>query len=394
MSWPKEDRIVFACSRINVNAKLCQEIKENLNSDLNWDYLLKTAEDDGVISLLYRILKDFGNGLVPDRVGDILKRNYLETTARNFFILSELSKALKAFADNEIPVIVLKGASFLENIYQDIGLRPIGDVDILIKKERLPQIDSSLKEQGYSSPHRWADYIDKPDTKYLNSISYVKGPIHLHIHWHIINTSIATYLNINEIKMDRFWQEARPASIAGVESLAMASHHLLIHLSEHSFTHAYDRLILLCDISEIINYCNSNGGLNWELFLEDTLLFNLNIPAFYSLYFASKLINAQVPAAVLNKLQPEHSGYPERLVKKWVLENKRIPELRYLIPLMVMNENLRQRLRYICKSLFLPKQVITQKDILPCATFPLFHYALRIKNCFRKGLRILGYLLQ
>ncbi|MBU0549695.1 MAG: nucleotidyltransferase family protein, partial [Candidatus Omnitrophica bacterium] len=86
MSWPKEDRIVFACSRINANAKLCQEIKENLNSDLNWDYLLETAEDDGVISLLYRILKDFGNGLVPDRVGDILKRNYLETTARNFFI--------------------------------------------------------------------------------------------------------------------------------------------------------------------------------------------------------------------------------------------------------------------------------------------------------------------
>ena len=101
---------------------------------------------------------------------------------------------LRAF---ESPVIVLKGAALLSSVYEDFGLRMLGDVDILVKPEDVPKIDKILSQLGYQSDHKQDAYYV---TNYLNSLVYGKNgsPLLLHLHWHLINNALPNYIYAEE----------------------------------------------------------------------------------------------------------------------------------------------------------------------------------------------------
>jgi len=396
VSWSEEDKLMLYCSRMDMDGDIDLGVQEILHSDLNWGYVLKEALANGVSPLLYRNLKRInGDSITPDEVIEELREIYFNTAASNIILLDGLGKVLKAFADEEIPVMVLKGAALLETVYRDIGLRPMADIDLLIKKEDLGRIDESLKRLGYSSPYNWSDYMDISTNLYLNTISYIRGqdtiPIHLHPHWHIINTTVPTYTYGAKIEMDRFWLEAREAMIAGVSSLTMAPHHLLMHLSEHILRHSYDRSILFCDIFEVIN--NYKDEIDWGSLIDDAVEFNLKKPVYYALYFTSKFLGAEIPKNVLAELKQLNLNYGERKVEALISKNRSFPELKYLIYL-VMNERVTERIRFVWRSLFPPREMMAQRHALSTSEVSLFHYLLRMRNTFKKGLRVFTYLFK
>ncbi|MCP4365035.1 MAG: nucleotidyltransferase family protein [Planctomycetes bacterium] len=49
-----------------------------------------------------------------------------------------------------MPVILLKGAHLAQVVYSNIALRPMGDIDILVKKNDLPKAKELLLELGYT----------------------------------------------------------------------------------------------------------------------------------------------------------------------------------------------------------------------------------------------------
>jgi len=51
---------------------------------------------------------------------------------RNKRILQELGEILALFQPHNIPVIVLKGACLAHTVYQNIGLRVMLDLDLLV----------------------------------------------------------------------------------------------------------------------------------------------------------------------------------------------------------------------------------------------------------------------
>ncbi len=55
---------------------------------------------------------------------------------RNQRNLKELDNLSHMFAQAEIPMVVLKGICFMLTIYPDIGLRPMGDMDILVPRPK------------------------------------------------------------------------------------------------------------------------------------------------------------------------------------------------------------------------------------------------------------------
>lgn len=383
------------CSRINTDGDIGQRIQETIHRDLNWDYILENALENGVSSLLYKNLKEINeDGLVPRRAIEKLGDIYFDITARNIVLLEELARVLKKFNEERISLIVLKGAALLEDIYQDIGLRKMGDIDILIRKEQLPMIDKSLKQLGYFSPYNWSDFTDVSTRQYLNSMLYIrkqeKIPTVLHLHWHIINTVVPVYSYGNRIKINEFWKEARQTTIAGVKTLMMAPHHLLIHLSEHILKHSYVHFILFCDIFEVIN-CYSKNGLDWELLIHDTVEFNLNKPVYYGLYFTSKFLGAEIPQRVLTRLKPSHLNYGERKIQTLIEKNRSFSGLIFF-SYFFMNEKVANKVKFLLRSIFPPREILALQYIVPPKDIRIHHYILKMKSVFMHGLRVLIYL--
>ncbi|MFH1783723.1 MAG: nucleotidyltransferase family protein [bacterium] len=394
LNYSGEDKLIFGCSVKDTDGSTHHLLQQAINSNLDWDYIVENALGNGTSSLLYRNLRKIDEDcLVPGWVIEKLSDVYFDVRARNIFLLEELGKVLKKFNEEKISSVVLKGASILENVYQDIGLRTMGDIDILIRKEQFCEIDKSLRESGYFSDYNWSDYMNISTSRYLNSLYYQKrqGEIYvfLHLHWHIINTTVPTYY-YNDIDIQRFWQQARPVTIAGVKSSIMAPHHLLIHLSEHILKHSCRPFVLFCDIFEVINHY-SKEGLDWDLLIKDTVEFNLNKAVYFGLYFSSELSGAEVPANVLARLKPSHISYGERKIQSLVEKNRTFPGLKYFL-YFVMNEKLADKLKFILRVVFPPREVLALQYVMAPEDIRFYHYFLKLRNAFVKGLKILPYL--
>jgi hypothetical protein len=76
----------------------------------------------------------------------------------------ELQTVLKTFKFRAagIDVIVLKGAFLAELVYRNIGLRAIGDIDLLVKKEDLGKVKRVLIQLGYQAlPTKWGERLNE-----------------------------------------------------------------------------------------------------------------------------------------------------------------------------------------------------------------------------------------
>jgi hypothetical protein len=77
------------------------------------------------------------------------RRQYLENYLNNTLLLREAGTVLGSLAANQVDSIVLKGAAFLSCVYPDPGLRPVRDIDLLVRQQQLPSVIAVLQDCGY-----------------------------------------------------------------------------------------------------------------------------------------------------------------------------------------------------------------------------------------------------
>lgn len=119
-------------------------------TDEGWTALIEMATRHGVAPLLYQRLKAPPlAGCVPDDVRERLRGLYLNTAARNVRLYEELRPLLLALHEVGIPVLVLKGAYLAEQVYCNIALRPMSDIDLLVPASRAREVWRVVKDLGY-----------------------------------------------------------------------------------------------------------------------------------------------------------------------------------------------------------------------------------------------------
>ena len=117
-----------------------------------WDDLIDLAARQRVRPLLHRAVA--GSGLdehIPVRVRQAVALAYRETALRNLRLCAELAKVARDLGARDVPVLVLKGAHLVADLYHDVGLREMNDLDVLVQVEHLPTAVEVLREHGYQA---------------------------------------------------------------------------------------------------------------------------------------------------------------------------------------------------------------------------------------------------
>src|SRR3989338_3931771 len=282
----------------------------NLQLIVDFSKVLKIARDNNVSQMLYPVLKKSEN--LPNRFIGELKKDYLSTAARNTLIYLEFKNIVGVFNKNGIDVIAMKGIALAELIYQNIGLRSMSDIDLLIRKEDIKRANDALEDMGYYAVD--LSRFDGSDN-YLTTCDYrSENPLHpsFHVHWHIVNSSVPAPYS-SRISMDEFWRDAAHVEISDVSVLTMSPHHFLIHLCEHAMrvTHSASKLIYLVDIKALAE--RYKDTLDWHKVIETSKDYGLDRFVYNILSLTRLNMGLDVPEWVLERLKPKGMVLGERL---------------------------------------------------------------------------------
>ncbi len=334
--------------------QILNPVLKTRDPDASWSEVVSISQNEGLSFLLYRSAAK-KNINIPFSIKQNLKQEYIYNWGRNIRILEELAALLRVFKN---PVIVLKGAALLSSVYEDFGLRMLGDVDILVKPEDVPKIDKVLSQCGYQSDYEPSCYRV---TNYLNSLVYGKNgsPLLLHLHWHLINNALPNYVYAEKIDMDKIWNEAVPLKIRESEVLCLAPHHQLLHLSEHAMKHSYNTLIHVWDIHQVISH--GKEKLDWERVCRESGEFQLRSPLFYSLWLSKEYFGACIPQEILEFLRPRHKGVGEKIFSSLLRRGKRKEKLCWLFYFSHIS-TWQKKIKFVFRTIFPPIDILSHME--------------------------------
>lgn len=259
MSQPSnEARLLRCCARIGMEEEVATRVSSILQSPLDWGQVIEDARRQGVAGLLHRHLSRLDGAAVPNWAMGQLSETYFEQAAHNLVLYRELGRVLRALHREGIEVVVLKGAALAEQLYGDIGLRPMNDLDLLVREGQLASAHRNLRALDYvplrpGSAWRRGHHLPTlvcPD---------VGVPVDLH---YCLTPSVSPF----RIDIDEMWGRAEPARIGGVEALVFSPADMIFHLCLHAtFHHHFETdLIHLCDIGEALRHYQEI--LDWRRF--------------------------------------------------------------------------------------------------------------------------------
>lgn len=273
MNFSDEHRLLLHCSRLKVDDTAETEIRGLVRRYLDWNAFLDSARWHGVAQLVFNNLKKLPERKhIPADIMENLKSDYRKNLIRNTIIFAQLDNILTAFENRGMQVIPLKGAAISRMIYGDIGLRPMSDIDILVKKTNVHHAEKIVNELGYR-PYKGKNLDEFLKTSH-HSV-YIKDDIKvlLEIHWavasphnpHLIQT-------VDSNLVDIWWQRALRHNSEFQNILSLDPADLIYLLSSHFFKHRFIRrygafnsngaLLQLCDVFNVVDHYQDD--IKWD----------------------------------------------------------------------------------------------------------------------------------
>ena len=263
----------------------------------DWDRWLDAAREESLSPLLHSILRD--RDWVPIGVGQRLRQAYLQSGARNALLMAELESVIDRLAAVNVAVIVLKGAALAETVYGNVALRPMVDLDLLVRWGDVQAALGVLNQAGY----RFAALEAQVGVTlaYENELMLHKsGPLDvlLEMHWHLLDSPYYQ----RTIDLDWFWQTARPASFGRSQALVLGLEAQLLHLCAHlALHHGGEWLLWRHDVAEVVHAFPDR--IDWDLVLAKARLFDLVLSLQKVLPAVSAEWGAPIPENVLHRLE-------------------------------------------------------------------------------------------
>jgi len=406
--------IFFKNAKINLSIAEISSLNQLLPQCEDWDILTTHIIDRGLAPLLYKKLPLLSNShLIPTQVQTKLRAAYYKTVSRSMMLYGAYHEVIEQFIKAGIPVIALKGMYISEHLYQDIGLRLMSDIDLLVREEDGERCLKLLESLGYS-----AMPFQKNISEFTDSVGVVsfqesgqahyrpmlKGEVSVEIHTKLQNTSEQYQQSLTDI-----WQYAKSVTINGLPALALDNYNLLIHLCLHlhkhntvlehvQFTSFADIVNLLCKIDDGLPpsplkgeqkrksaklqvSCNTEtvdnsleelplgrGAMDfvWEEFIAKCNLYNAEEPVFKYLLLCREYFNAPLPDYIYEAYKHTFNDFDRDLFYKHLTGyNFAADRDNSAVPVHFRNikhiKNPLLKLRYVWEVVFPGKEFMIEK---------------------------------
>lgn len=260
-------------------------------TEADWMRLASLAQRLAIAPLLYdRLIKR--NVDIPPRPLTILHSAYLHTAMRNTRVYHFLDEVLTALTDNNIPVIVMKGAYLAKGIYGNIAVRSMGDIDILVKTEHLVQTAKIMCDLGYNP----LEPINHSTIQKCHHLPPFSKPNGVRIEVHGSGTFISHLIPMGQDELSNLWNRAKEVMLGGQSVFVFSPEDQLLYLCLHAAISHYFVVDLrpFFDIAEII--CYYKQEIDWDIIASRAQEWKVENPVNMALFLAYTWAKADIPS--------------------------------------------------------------------------------------------------
>lgn len=305
-----EVQLLLLCARIELDLGRQEELRRLMAGRLDWEQVMGRAAWHGLSALLARHLE--GSGVRDAVPSSVLRELDAAVQAARLLELrqrSECGRLLDEFRQADVEAIALKGLALRETVYPEPGLRPAGDLDLLVRLDAIARAEEVLRQLGYvagagqlpSERHRPGEHFHLPPYRLPGR------DVQVELHWDLVRPPSGVRSDINGV-----WRRAVAHSVAGRPSLLLSPEDQMLHLALHAAQVNLLNIGLrhLVDVAELAR--QGRDTIDWNQLAELTAAWRAKEYAYLTLRVAEDLLGSTGPSPAMSSLRPE--GFDEALV--------------------------------------------------------------------------------
>jgi hypothetical protein len=359
--------LLLAGSRADPTESDLGRIRISLERAVEWEAVLRLAEEHGTSSLLYQNLSRVGD-LVPAAVQASLGRRHERNVHKSLFLARELIRILDCLDGLGVEVIPYKGLVLSETCYGDLALRQAGDMDLFVRGQEVVRIKNALRDLGYTTrlavpEEALEDYLE---SGYEWTFDGPAGPNLLELQWALEPRFYAV-----DFDMDGLFTRAVNVTVAGRRVKVPSPEDLLLVLSVHAAKHVWGRLIWLCDIAQVLKWKN----LNWDWVQSRARELGTERILRITLLLANRLLEMPIPRAVETVVAEDSAARAiadEIAAMLTAGVSYPVEQVSYFRLMMRVRERRLDRWRFLTRLTFTPGLGEWEAVRLPRVLFPLY----------------------
>nr|RNJ70615.1 MAG: hypothetical protein EDM05_04025 [Leptolyngbya sp. IPPAS B-1204] len=272
-----EIKLLLCCARVQMDATTAAQIPALLQAGIDWDLLLQIAVQHGVAPLLYWSVKSACPDAVPPAVLQRLQRLFHINAQQNLLLTQELLRLLSLFEAEQIPVLPFKGPILALTVYQNLSLRQITDLDLLVDKSHRSQAIELLMAQ---------DYEPRIEVPWETHLIRANGLYNIDLHSTLAPKHLSYPLQNREV-----WQHLESGWLGGKPVKMLTPEMDLLMLCLHGTKEGWHHLNRICDVAELVR----TKPLNWQLLQQQTEQWGMRRLISLGLLLAHDLLQVSLP---------------------------------------------------------------------------------------------------
>ncbi|MEW6670477.1 MAG: nucleotidyltransferase family protein [Thermodesulfobacteriota bacterium] len=340
-----EQQLLAVASLLHPDAQHFKQLQRLLPRVPDMDAFIALATQEGLAGLLYKNLLKSG---LLETLGSAQKQklvsHYHLTLRLNLIRIHDLKEVLNQLASTDIRVVLLKGIALLHELYIDVGLRPMGDIDLWVVPEHFNELTGILTRCNFEQ-----------DPFYPTT--FRKGITTLDLKTHLLGADrIKSRTLLLQKGQEHIFRNARTLSVDGNKVLCLDPYDQVLYLGLHAFKHNMDKLIWLVDIHGLTRGWTSS---DWQALAARAKEMGQERTLCRVLFLLRQILGSQFPTAATRK----ETGWELTVLEKTILNLRKkkgaLPEWAPLI-FFSGNNDLKHQVIYIFETLFPRPEILRQ----------------------------------
>ena len=356
-----EVELLLLCARMQLRATEVTRASLLLDRRPDWSRLESFARSHGLIPLLHRSLSGLAPGRVPSDVIERLRRQSAAIRVHNLVLTRELSRAMQALEAAGVIAAPYKGPALAAFLFQDVALRQISDIDLLVRPSDARAARRALLKQGFGAKRQLSPIAEAVAVRFHCDFSFtsLEGQAAIELNWRIA----PRYWLLPEIPTTA-WNGLGRLVVAGIDVPWFRPEDLLFVLCMHGSKHQWELLKWLVDVAELLRI---RSDIDWREVTKNAREAGAERLLDLGLFLANDLLDAPLPPRILEAIRrkPSVTGLAQEICENLlVLEPCTVSTWARLDFLARAADRLKSN---VSRRALIPAYFVLHRLIRPCA---------------------------